>query len=338
MNILTEILKYIYALLQLLQMLDELKFEHSQYMYVLVLAPLGVFLMVLITTRRAWKIKRTLEVGATKALIIIPVYAINLLSKTLLLLLLMLLLLKPYILVERVIPIEEEMEGKYMDKSIACIVLIDCSHSMALNLRNSSRLEFGKLMAISLLDRLRENDTVIAAFFADSIVASTPPNASVTAIKEMIRKFNATHDYTSIGNALSYALSLRELLQKPMAIILISDGGNNGGANPLEIAEKARQMNVPIFTIFVGDGRYSNRYVLQAIASKSNGTFFDSSNVTTEALGKFSKVIARKMKYLTLKRTLRLEERVLVKDYNTPFRVITRAMLVLALLMFLTGV
>jgi hypothetical protein len=55
---------------------------------------------------------------------------------------------------------------------------------------------------------------------------------------------------TDIGQALREALVDSNRLS---AIVLIGDGQHNGAENPLEFAEKSASLNIPIFTVGVGD-------------------------------------------------------------------------------------
>ncbi|MCX6878674.1 MAG: VWA domain-containing protein [Verrucomicrobia bacterium] len=64
-------------------------------------------------------------------------------------------------------------------------------------------------------------------------------------------KIGATASVTAIGEA------LRQVIQEPRSqalggVILVTDGGNNHGASPMEAAQIAREQNVPLFIYGVG--------------------------------------------------------------------------------------
>ena len=56
---------------------------------------------------------------------------------------------------------------------------------------------------------------------------------------------------TATGDALDSALAALGD-QKPAAIVLLSDGASKSGADPAEVAQKARAANVPIYTVALG--------------------------------------------------------------------------------------
>ena len=328
-------LPLIESFFKLLEILFKLHYERTYLLPLLSVIILPIIL-ILITTRNIRKVFRILEPIKKRKILVFILYPLNILAKIIVLLLIILLILKPYLLSVKTIIIEEEMEGKYMDKSTLIVILIDCSHSMELPFNGSTRLETAKKLAENIVEHLSKNDTIVVAFFADTVVYSTPLNASKEKIINLVKEFNKTEDYTSIGNALTYALTLGTALEKPTAVILISDGGNNGGVNPLKVAEKALKAKTPILTVYIGKRLYSNPVLLYEIAKKSNGTFFEATSDIDYKV--FPRIIARKAKYMTLKRHIRLEEKVPVKDYETPFKLITESLILFTLIMFLTGV
>ena len=64
--------------------------------------------------------------------------------------------------------------------------------------------------------------------------------------------------HTAVGDGLNAALAMLAKLpsqggkRPPSAIVLISDGNSTTGADPLEVARRARSQHIPVYTIVVG--------------------------------------------------------------------------------------
>jgi hypothetical protein len=81
--------------------------------------------------------------------------------------------------------------------------------------------------------------------------------------------------YTAIGDALRLAESefARVGDDRSATVFLLSDGENNRGESPEDVAEDLRQRNVRIFSIPVGDA--ADEKLLKKLASESGGETFD---------------------------------------------------------------
>lgn len=115
-----------------------------------------------------------------------------------------------------------------------------------------------------LVQRLREKASVRVIDFADAIAPAAvlpalekgtatpqadPPDPSQTGEMQM-PPLVAQGRGTNIGQALREALVDSNRLA---AIVLIGDGQHNGPDDPIEFAEKAGALNIPILTVAVGD-------------------------------------------------------------------------------------
>ncbi|MCD6368488.1 MAG: VWA domain-containing protein [Thermoproteales archaeon] len=339
MNPLALVIEFIQDILRLFELLAELRFEHGSLTLAFSLSSIPILVLGTVIIRNLHRSYKATGFSL-RFLVALPLYILNLASKFLLITLLVLLFMNPYILRPQTITVEEAVEGKFPDKGVAVIILIDCSNSMweKSSIGDFTKFELAKNVAQRFLKYLLKNDTAIIAFFADTVVNYTRIGASINETLEFLSSFNKAYNYTSIGNALSFALSLREALQKPTAILLVSDGGNNGGVDPISIAEDAMRNNVTIFTVFTGGGEHSNPFLLLTLSRKTNGTFFDASNLNQRFLETFSETINRKVRYLTLRKNIGTEVTILYRDYETPFKAIVKALFLVAAVMFLTGV
>ena len=145
------------------------------------------------------------------------------------------------------------------------------------------QLQNGQLTRAELLQRvwderdqqlvrlLREKGTVRVIDFADTVTSAailpaldegddlaTAPKDSRTKQDPSPNPVADTHmpTLTANGRGTDIGQALREALadtNRLAAIVLISDGQHNGSENPLEHAEKAGSLNIPILTVAVGD-------------------------------------------------------------------------------------
>ena len=118
-------------------------------------------------------------------------------------------------------------------------------------LRFSDKVEdLGTLPAIHDADKSAENATDKNPQPGDESASTTDANSIVT--------LSATGPATDIWQALKQALAINQIA----AIVLISDGQHTTPDDPVEIADRARDMGVPIYVFGVGDpGRPKNLFV-----------------------------------------------------------------------------
>ena len=109
-----------------------------------------------------------------------------------------------------------------------------------------------------LLDQWREKGTLRIIDFSESVSTSGVLPA-IAGLKETSEPASANTDLPlSIANGRGTDLwqALREMLNNTArlsAIVLASDGQHNGSEDPMELAYKAKDLGIPIFTIGVGD-------------------------------------------------------------------------------------
>ena len=109
-----------------------------------------------------------------------------------------------------------------------------------------------------LLNQWREKGTLRIMDFAESVSASGVLPARERQAESDETAEGATDLPLSMANGRGTDLSqaLREMLTNTgrlSAILLASDGQHNGSEDPLELAYKAKDVGIPIFTIGVGD-------------------------------------------------------------------------------------
>ncbi len=173
-------------------------------------------------------------------------------------------------------------------KDSQVVVLVDTSQSMSVEdeeapgQKKLARGEaVGKALSDSpLLNSLRQQHDVLLQGFDTQVrrvarwdrqtpTADEPdadPNAeSSGAWRNEIQPRGAE---TRLGDALRDALS--QSVEGPLAgVILISDGGQNSGVAPLGIADAAREMHVPLYTVGVGSTKPRRNLRVQELTAPS---------------------------------------------------------------------
>lgn len=161
------------------------------------------------------------------------------------------------------------------------VLAIDVSGSMKATDVSPTRLDAARAAARSFVDQLPAGIRVGIVAFASRPVTLVQPTADRTAVDEALESLAAL-DGTAMGDALMQVLDIAERVQaedgsagsappdasaspdanaapdqqtgEPLvAAILLSDGANSVGvAEPLQAAERAATLGVPIYTIALG--------------------------------------------------------------------------------------
>ena len=166
------------------------------------------------------------------------------------------------------------------------ILAMDVSGSMRATDVSPTRLDAARASALSFLDQLPEGVRVGIVAFATEPVTLVSPTTDRAQLKDAINGLTA-RDGTAMGDALMQVLDIAEKIQKDgtetpdattapgasaapaasaapgasatpssqplVATILLSDGANSvGQAQPLDAAQRAKTLGVPIYTIALG--------------------------------------------------------------------------------------
>jgi len=104
----------------------------------------------------------------------------------------------------------------------------------------------------------RENDRIGLVVFAGAAYTQAPLTLDYGVLREVVKQLRTRvlEDGTAIGDAISVALNrLRDSDAKSRVVVLITDGDNNAGKiSPLDAAQMAKKLGIPVFTILVGKG------------------------------------------------------------------------------------
>jgi Ca-activated chloride channel homolog len=170
------------------------------------------------------------------------------------------------------------------ETSPTIVLVMDVSDSMEATDVAPNRLAAAEAAANAFLDKLPADFLVgLATFAGDARLAVDPTQER----QEVVNALGAltTSQGTVIGDGLSVALDAIEQVrgdaeETPAAALLLSDGRDTGSLVPPEqAAERAHSIQVPVFTVVVGQvaedgGPGANLQALEEIASTSGGRTF----------------------------------------------------------------
>ncbi|MBV8998043.1 MAG: VWA domain-containing protein, partial [Solirubrobacterales bacterium] len=200
----------------------------------------------------------------------------------------------------------------------ASVMLVtDHSGSMASNDVSPSRLAAAERAANTFIDQLPGNARVGAVAFSDSPDAVQAPSTNHGAARAIINAQNA-NGATDTGDALELALQLlrgADAKHPPAAIVLLSDGAANRGADVTTVARQAARDKIPIDTVALGtpDGTLPSPdpftppvavppdpQLMQQIAQLSGGRSFNAQ--TADELSSIYKHLGHQLGSVTRKR------------------------------------
>jgi Ca-activated chloride channel family protein len=142
------------------------------------------------------------------------------------------------------------------DREASVMLVTDASGSMAATDVEPSRLEAVRSAAHDFLDRVPKDLRVGAMSFAQTPLATTRPSTNRSDVRELIDGLVASGG-TGTGDALQLALDIvrprgEQDRGKPAAIVLLSDGKRTSGRSPIAVAQRAKQLGVPVYAVSLG--------------------------------------------------------------------------------------
>ncbi|HYV17017.1 MAG TPA: VWA domain-containing protein [Conexibacter sp.] len=141
----------------------------------------------------------------------------------------------------------------------ASIMLVtDHSRSMMATDVDPSRLTAAKRAARLFLDRLPRGIRVGVTTFAEAPDGTQIPSRDHGLVARMVEA-QVADGGTATGDALAVALDALQHEPKdadgklpPSAVVLLSDGATTAGRDPVEVAQSARRLKIPIYTVALG--------------------------------------------------------------------------------------
>jgi Ca-activated chloride channel family protein len=171
----------------------------------------------------------------------------------------------------------------------ATIVLtMDHSGSMAATDVAPSRLTAALDAGEAFLGKVPKKVRVGGVVFDNVAEAVQSPTTDRTELKTALKDAMKPSGGTATGDALAVSLEMARSAGKkvPSAIVLLSDGKATHGRDPLPVADEAKKLGVPIYTVALGtasgtlpngDAVPPDTTTLEEIASRSGGQAFTAS-------------------------------------------------------------
>ncbi len=252
-------------------------------------------------------------------------------SKFAVIVILVLLASTPYIERVEIRDVSIEDVDLLAEKNIIHIILIDISKSMNYLEGGLRRIDLAKNVVVNYLRALKAkgDETLIIVFAGDVEVIY---EGKVPGAIDKVEAIEAGEKYTALGDALSYALSYATSSQLPVAVVLVTDGGNNYGLEPIGIAEAYSRENIPLIIVRVGND--PRGATLGNISSKAKAKIFSVDEFTQGAIGDLVEEIGREARYQALKARGEAYITYRVRDYtiNSYIHIVAIALLLLAII------
>lgn len=223
------------------------RFEHIEYLYLLLGIPVFILLFVFAMQMRRIALKRLGDPGilghlmpeASKEKTVLKFVILNI----------------AYALL--VVGIANPQTGSRLEtiqrKGIDLVVAIDISNSMLAQDIKPDRLTRARQALFKLIDKLR-GDRIGVIIFAGKAYTQLPITTDYAAAKMFVSTIS-TKDIPSQGTAIGEAIDMGTELfdddERSKALIIITDGENHEG-NAVEAAQSASQKGINVYTIGMG--------------------------------------------------------------------------------------
>lgn len=178
---------------------------------------------------------------------------------------------------------------KIFSKGVDIMIALDTSASMLMNdMDNRKRIDVAKEILLDFIKK-RKGDRIGIITFGENSFVRCPATLDYEILQAIIKVINIDPNSknaqrTAIGIGLASSINrLLKLKQSEEAlskiVILVTDGKNNSGEiSPETALEIAIQNKIKIYTIGIGDRQEIDFDLLQIIAEKTEGKFFNSKN------------------------------------------------------------
>jgi len=169
-------------------------------------------------------------------------------------------------------------------KNVTVMLCIDTSGSMRATDLLPSRARAARAAALEFVDQAPPGTRIGIVTFASGAVLVQPPADDLDAVRAALDRLPSPDGATAIGDAI--ALATQQLPRRgTRAIVLMTDGVNNRGVDPVAAARNAASAGIAIHTVGVGTSGSGqlipgtnepadiDEETLRAIASLARGTY-----------------------------------------------------------------
>jgi Ca-activated chloride channel family protein len=166
----------------------------------------------------------------------------------------------------------------------AVVLCIDTSGSMSATDVSPTRSEASHEAALAFINGVPEGTRIGLVAFSAAAYPLGPVTEDRDAAREALGRLPGPNGGTAIGDALNVAAQLLPRGGR-RAIVLVTDGVNNAGSDPLEVASSIGAQGISIFTVGIGtngsgmvipgtnDDAALDEDALRSIAASGSGTY-----------------------------------------------------------------
>jgi len=133
----------------------------------------------------------------------------------------------------------------------AVALCIDTSGSMASTDVRPTRAAAAVLAARAFVDGVPDGTRIAVIAFSSSAAVVMPASDDKDAVRESLDRIPPPNGGTAIGDALAIAARTLPAVRR-RAIVLVTDGVNNAGSDPLAVAQELGAAGVTIYTVGIG--------------------------------------------------------------------------------------
>nr|MEB3860301.1 VWA domain-containing protein [Desulfurococcales archaeon] len=195
------------------------------------------------------------------------------------------------------------------------VILVDNSRSMSYTDGLRKRVDVAREFIESYLSVLNSSERVEIYSFSSTtrLLCSGSPQECALVLEEL----NASERYSALGTAIGTGVSRMEAADEPALVILITDGGNNYGPDPRDVARGVAAAfggRAPIAVVKVGDDPRAT--ILEETASLLGGYLYDAGSSGGDVLEDLSEEVYASVKYEALKARASTRVQVESRDYS----------------------
>jgi Ca-activated chloride channel homolog len=169
-------------------------------------------------------------------------------------------------------------------RDAALVLCIDTSGSMASTDVAPTRSEASREAALTFINGVPDGTRIGLVAFSAAAFPLGPLSADRDAVRDSLSRLPEPNGGTAIGDALAAAAHLLPAAGR-RAIVLVTDGVNNAGSDPLAIAAEIGARGILIFTVGIGtngsgqlipgtdENAELDEDALRSIAASGNGSY-----------------------------------------------------------------
>lgn len=172
-------------------------------------------------------------------------------------------------------------------RAATVVMVTDTSGSMRATDLKPDRLTAAKNAATELADKLPRDFRLGLISFGTRVSQLVEPTTDKARVKAGVATLTFS-GRTAMGDGLNLGIDAARtpvtdagtgLPQRlPAAIVLLSDGRSTVGENPLTVADRARKLRIPVYTVALGNS--PGESTLQEIARVTRGRFYQASDAS----------------------------------------------------------